>query len=540
MDLNKGQSADQSDSAEQTQSVDGGHAALNRKLQEYRARHAEAGGAKRIDAQHQKGKRTARERIEAFLDPGSFQEVGGYMMHRHNDFGMAENRYLGDSMITGFGTVNGRRVAIFVQDFTINGGSFSEVAGQKVAKILDLALEAGVPAICLNDSTGARIQEGVYSLGAYGELFWRNTQASGVIPQISVMLGPCAGGSVYSPGLTDFVVMTKDKSHMFITGPEVIKAVTAEEIDLETLGGAMTHSSISGVAHLVGEDEDDSLNLVRKLLEYIPSNNTESPARITPTDDPFRADKALDTLVPVDASEIYDVRDLINRVVDLGSFFEIHARFAPNACVGFARLNGEVVGVVANQPAFMAGVLDINAADKIARFVRFCDAFNIPLVTFVDTPGFMPGSVQEHSGIIRHGAKIVYAYSEATVPKLAVITRKAYGGAYIVMSSKHIRTDLVYAWPTAEVAVMGAEGAVNILHGKELKTKSPEEAEALRAQLVAEYRDKFSGPYSSAASGHVDDVILPNETRARLIQALDLLRDKQSSALPKKHGNIPL
>jgi propionyl-CoA carboxylase beta chain len=517
-----------------------GHERLNAQLTSYREKLAEGGGKKRIEAQHAKGKRTARERIEGFIDPGTFQEVEAYMLHRHIDFEMDSKRFLGDSVVTGFGKVNGRMIAIFAQDFTVLGGSYSEVAGQKVAKILDLALEAGVPVVGLNDSTGARIQEGVYSLAAYGELFWRNTQASGVVPQISVMLGPCAGGSVYSPGLQDFVVMTKNMSHMFITGPEVIKTVTAEEIDMETLGGAMTHSSVSGVAHLVGEDEADTLRLVRKLLEYLPSNNTETPHTLPSTDDPCRADSFLDTFVPVDPSETYDMREAIVRIVDRGSFFEIHANFAQNAVVGFARLNGEVVGVVGNQPAHIAGVLDINASDKIARFIRFCDAFNIPLVTFVDCPGFMPGSVQEHQGIIRHGAKIVYAYSEATVPKMAVITRKAYGGAYIVMSSKHIRTDLVYAWPTAEIAVMGAEGAVNILYGKDLKSKPPEEAETMRSALVAEFREKFSGPYSSAASGHVDDVIFPSETRYRLIQALDLLRNKQSATIPKKHGNIPL
>ncbi|MGD9100612.1 MAG: acyl-CoA carboxylase subunit beta, partial [Anaerolineae bacterium] len=381
-------------------------------------------------------------------------------------------------------------------------------------------------------------QEGVWSLAGYSELFWRNTQASGVIPQISVMLGPCAGGSVYSPGLTDFVIMTERISHMFITGPEVIKTVTGEEVDFDTLGGAQTHASVSGVAHLVAAGEDEALALTRRLLSYLPSNNVNPPPRVKTDDDPNRADPALDTLVPPEGSQSYDVRQALARVFDLGSFFEIHARFAPNALIGFARLDGEVVGVVANQPAHLAGVLDINASDKIARFVRFCDAFSIPLVTFVDCPGFMPGTVQEHGGIIRHGAKIVYAYSEATVPKIAVVTRKAYGGAYIVMSSKHIRTDLVYAWPTAEIAVMGAEGAVNILYREQLaQAKDPQ---AVRSQFISEFHEQFGSPYAAASSGHVDDVILPRETRARLVAALDFLRDKQVTLPPKKHGNIPL
>lgn len=423
-----------------------GYQKLLATLDEKRAKVAEGGGPARIDAQHAKGKKTARERIRTFLDEGSFVEVDALMVHRHTDFGMDQQRFLGDSVVTGFGKIDGRSVAVFAQDFTVLGGTFSEVAGQKIAKIIDLALESGVPVIGINDSAGARIQEGVYSLAAYGELFWRNTQASGVIPQISVMLGPCAGGSVYSPGLNDFVIMTKGKSHMFITGPEVIKTVTHEEVDMETLGGAITHSTVSGVAHFVGNDEDQSLAIARKLLSYLPDNNTQSPRRAETTDEPTRGDLELNRLVPLVAEQTYDMHDVIRRVVDQGSFYEVHASFAPNAIVGFARMNGEVVGIVANQPAYIAGVLDINASDKISRFIRFSDAFNIPLITFVDCPGFMPGSVQEHGGIIRHGAKIVYAYSEATVPKIAVITRKAYGGAYIVMSSKHIRTDMVSAW----------------------------------------------------------------------------------------------
>jgi acetyl-CoA carboxylase carboxyltransferase component len=514
------------------------HEALVAELQAQRERIKQGGGPKRIETQHAKGKLTARERIGRLLDQGSFQEIDAYVTHRHSDFGMDEQRYPGDSVVVGFGKIGGRSICVFSQDFTVLGGSFSEVQGQKVAKAMDLALESGVPVIGLNDSVGARIQEGVYSLAAYAELFWRNTQASGVIPQISVMLGPCAGGSVYSPGLTDFVIMTKGTSHMFITGPQVIKTVTQEEVDLETLGGAMAHSTVSGVAHFAADDEDHAMDLTRDLLGYLPSNNAESPPAIDPTDDPWRMDPELNTLVPTDPSQAYSMKDLIRRIVDQGSFFEVHEFFAQNAVVGLARLHGQVVGVVGQQPMILAGVIDIDAADKMARFIRFCDAFNIPIITFVDSPGFMPGLAQEHGGIIRHGAKIVYAYSEATVPKLCVVTRKAYGGAYIVMSSKYIRTDLVFAWPTAEVAVMGADGAVNILHRKQLKAMEDPDAE--RARLVAEFREKFSKPYTPAASGHIDDILVPAETRPRLIAALELLRDKQVKLPPKKHGNIPL
>ncbi|MBU0703585.1 MAG: acyl-CoA carboxylase subunit beta [Chloroflexi bacterium] len=511
---------------------------LNQELLRRRETIRQGGGPQAIEKQHAKGKLTARERLDRLLDPGSFQEIDPYVTHRHSAFGLDQKRFPGDSVVVGFGRVDGRKIGVAAQDFTVVGGSFSEVQAQKVCQVLDLAIGSGVPFVSLNDSVGARIQEGVWSLAGYSELFWRNTQASGVIPQISVMLGPCAGGSVYSPGLTDFIIMTDRLSHMFITGPEVIKTVTGEEVDFDTLGGAQTHASVSGVAHFVAADEEEALATTRRLLSYLPSNNVAPPPRLNPTDDPTRADPALDTLVPPDGSQPYDMREAIARVFDLSSFFEVHARFAPNAVVGFARLHGEVVGVVANQPAHMAGVLDVNASDKIARFVRFCDAFNIPLVTFVDCPGFMPGSMQEHGGIIRHGAKIVYAYSEATVPKVGVVTRKAYGGAYIVMSSKHIRTDLVYAWPTAEIAVMGAEGAVNILYRKQLaEMENPEDE---RGRFVAEFRDQFGSPYAAAASGHVDDVILPSETRAKLIAALDFLRDKQAMPLPKKHGNIPL
>ncbi len=502
------------------------------------------GGPKAAARQREKGKLTARERIDRLLDPGSFQEVDPYVTHRHTAFGLDKKRFPGDSVVVGFGRIDGRKVALAAQDFTVIGGSFSEIQAQKVCKVLDLAVGSGTPFVFLNDSVGARIQEGVWSLAGYSELFWRNTQASGVIPQISVMLGPCAGGSVYSPGLTDFIIMTEGISHMFITGPEVIETVTGEQVDFETLGGAETHAVESGVAHFVATDETEAFTLTRQLLSYLPSNNAAPPAPIQPTDDPGRADAALDSLVPAEGSQSYDIREAITRIFDRAagrsgsSFFEVQARFAPNAVIGFARLNGEVVGIVANQPAWLAGVLDIDASDKIARFVRFCDAFNIPLVTFVDCPGFMPGMVQEHGGIIRHGAKIVYAYSEATVPKVCVVTRKAYGGAYIVMSSKHVRTDLVYAWPTAEIAVLGAEGAVSILYRKKLT--GAENVEELKAKFVDEFHQQFGSPYAAAASGHVDDVILPSETRSKLVAALDFLRDKQATSLPKKHGSIPL
>jgi acetyl-CoA/propionyl-CoA carboxylase carboxyl transferase subunit len=491
---------------------------LNEELLRHREEAQQGGGPRAVERQHDKRKLTARERIERLVDAGTFQEVDPYVTHRHTAFGLDEKRFPGDSAVVGFGRVDGHKVAVAAQDFTVVGGSFSEVQAQKVCKVLDLALGSGTPFVSLNDSVGARIQEGVWSLAGYSELFWRNTQASGVIPQISVM--------------------TSGISHMFITGPEVIKTVTGEEVDFETLGGAQTHASVSGVAHFVAADEEEAFAITRKLLSYLPANNAAPPARLPPMDDPARADPALDTLVPLADMQSYDIREAIIRIFDLDSFFEVHTDFAPNAIVGFARLHGEVVGVVANQPAWLAGVLDIDASDKIARFVRFCDAFNIPLVTFVDCPGFMPGTVQEHGGIIRHGAKIVYAYSEATVPKICVVTRKAYGGAYIVMSSKYIRTDLVYAWPTAEIAVLGAEGAVSILYRKELARA--EDPEKVKGEFVTEFRQRFGSPYAAAASGHVDDVILPSETRQRLIVALDFLRDKQASSLPKKHGSIPL
>ena len=507
---------------------------LNQELLRHRELTREGGGREAVEKQHAKGKLTARERIERLLDPGSFQEVAPYVEERR-----PKGPHIpGDAAVVGLGRIDGRKVAVAAQDFTVIGGSFSEAQAQKVCEVMDLATGSGVPFIALNDSVGARIQEGVRSLAGYSELFWRNTQASGVIPQISLMLGPCAGGSVYSPGLTDFVIMTEGISHMFITGPEVIREVTGEDVDLETLGGARNHAAVSGVAHFVAADEEDAFATTRKLLSYLPSNNTERPPRIGTQDDSDRADATLDVLVPPDGSEPYDMREAITSIFDRESFFEVHAAFAPNAIVGFVRLNGAPTGVVANQPDHLAGVLDIDASDKIARFVRFCDAFNIPLVTFVDCPGFMPGMEQEHGGIIRHGAKILYAYAEATVPKVCVVTRKAYGGAYIAMSSKYVRTDMVYAWPTAEIAVMGAEGAVNILYRKRLaQSDHPEEA---REQLISDFHEQFGSPYAAAASGHVDDVILPSETRAKLVAVFDFLQDKQASPLPKKHGNIPL
>ncbi len=498
------------------------------------------GGEKRIAAQHEKGKMTARERVDALLDKGSFQELNGLKLNRHTEFGLDKDKIPGDGMVAGFGTINGRKVCIYSQDFTVMGGSFGEVAGEKVARVMDLAMEAGVPVIGINDGGGARIQEGIYSLYAYGEVFYRNVQASGLVPQISVIMGPCAGGGVYSPALQDFIIMTQGMGNMYITGPEVIKAVTNEIVTHEDLGGAATHTTISGVAHFLGQDQAHTFDIVRKILEYIPDNNASTTRVLQTSDNPFRADKELNTIVPLDPNETYDIKEVITRVVDVDSFFEVHANFATNAVVGFARLNGESVGIAANQPASMAGVLDINSSDKIARFVRFCDAFNIPVIAFVDTPGFMPGTHTEHNGIIRHGAKILYAFSEATVPKISVVTRKAYGGAYIVMGSKHLRADMAFAWPNAEIAVMGAGGAVNILHGRSLKELSPEEAKSKRKELVADYEDKFSNPYRAAAAGYIDEVIVPSETRQRLITALDLLRNKQSTSPAKKHGNIPL
>ena len=508
------------------------------KLREMRDRARQAGGAERIEQQHQKGKLTARERLALLLDVGSFQELGALATHNITDFGMASQRYPGDGVITGFGKINGRRVAVYAQDFTVLGGSFSQVQSQKICRIQDLALESGIPVIGLNDSGGARIQEGVRSLAAYGELFTRNVMASGVIPQISLILGPCAGGAVYSPALTDFIIMTRQNSYMFITGPEVVKAVTGENVTFEELGGTLVHNGKSGVAHFLAQDERSALELVKLLLSYLPQNNTEDPPQITPYDSRNRMDESLNTVVPPSDDEPYDMRDVVDMVFDEGSFLEVQPYYARNAVVGFARLDGFSVGVVGNQPNYMAGVLDIDSSDKIARFVTLCDAFNIPLVTFVDVPGYMPGTDQEHNGIILSGAKLLYAYCEATVPKLTVTTRKAYGGAYCVMSSKHIRGDLNLAWPTAEFAVMGPEAAVEIIFRRELRN-SPDPA-ARKAELAAEYRQKLANPFVAAEHGFVDDVIEPRDTRARLINGLEVFQNKRDSNPPKKHGNIPL
>jgi acetyl-CoA carboxylase carboxyltransferase component len=508
------------------------------KLRELRQQAMLGGGQKRIDRQHAKGKLTARERLNLLLDEGSFREIDTFVTHRATGFGIEEKKFLSDSVVTGWGKVDGRLVYVFSQDFTVFGGSLSEVHAEKVIKIMDLAMKNGAPVIGLNDSGGARIQEGVVSLAGYAYIFLRNVLASGVVPQISVIMGPCAGGAVYSPAMTDFIVMVKNTSHMFITGPEVIKAVTREEVTFEELGGAMTHNSRSGVAHFAAEDEEDALLLVRQMLSYMPQNNMEDPPFVPAADPADRMDAELDTLVPDNPNKPYDMKEIIRRVVDDGEFLEVHEHWAPNIVVGFARLGGFSVGVVANQPGVLAGVLDIDSSTKAGRFVRFCDAFNIPIVTFEDVPGFMPGVNQEHGGIIRNGAKLLYAYCEATVPKITIITRKAYGGAYDVMNSKHIRGDVSYAWPSAEIAVMGPDGAVSIIFRHELV--GAEDPEARKAELVAEYREQFANPYVAAARGYIDDVIEPHETRPRLIEALQMLQNKRDSNPPKKHGNIPL
>ena len=481
-----------------------------------------------------------RERLERILDADSFEELGPYLEHRHSALGLDRQRHAGDGVVTGFGLIDGRRVAIFAQDFTVLGGSFSETQALKVGRLLESATSGGLPILALLDSVGARIQEGVWSLAAFGDLFWRNTQASGVVPQISIILGPCAGGAVYSPGLTDFVIMARGSSYMFITGPDVIRTVTGEEVDIETLGGADTQATGSGVAHFVSEDEEAAFHLARRLLGYLPSNNADDPPALAPDNELEPDVDALDDLIPEASQVAYDVRDAIGLIADRDSFLEVHADFAPNAVVGFARLKGRVVAFVANQPSHLAGVLDIDASDKVARFIRFSDAFNIPIVTVVDCPGFLPGASQEHQGIIRHGAKVVYAYAEATVPKISVVLRKAYGGAYIVMSSKMIRTDICLAWPTAEIAVMGPKGAVSILYAKRLAAVDPAERDTERERLEGEFQKEFNSPFVAAAAGHIDDVIFPRETRSRVAAALDFLKDKQATSMPKKHGNIPL
>ena len=481
---------------------------------------------------------TARERVDFLLDEGSFQEFDKLVEHRSRDFGMENEVYPGDGVITGHGLIDGRKVFVFAQDFTVFGGSLSETHAEKICKVMDLALKVGAPIIGLNDSGGARIQEGVVSLGGYADIFLRNTLASGVVPQISCIMGPCAGGAVYSPAITDFNIMVKDTSYMFITGPDVIKTVTHEEVTKEELGGAATHNRKSGVAHFAADSDDHALRMVRELLSFIPSNNVDDAPRLAPTDAPDRFEEKLNSIVPEASNQPYDIREVIDLIVDDGYFFEVHRDYAPNIVVGFARLDGRSVGVVANQPAYLAGVLDIDSSIKGARFVRFCDCFNIPIVTFEDVPGFLPGISQEHGGIIKHGAKLLYAYAEATVPKVTVITRKAYGGAYCVMGSKHIRTDINFAWPTAEIAVMGPEGAVDILYRREL-AEAGDKVSARRSR-VNELEDKFASPYVAAERGFIDEVIEPAQTRAKLIRALALLENKRDTNPPKKHGNIPL
>ncbi|MBK9008775.1 MAG: methylmalonyl-CoA carboxyltransferase [Anaerolineae bacterium] len=507
------------------------------KLYDLKAKSRLGGGEERIKAQHSKGRLTARERIELLVDKGSFREMDSFVQHRTHDFGLDKQKFISDSVITGWGTIEGRLVYVFSQDFTVFGGSLGEVHAEKICKIMDMAMKSGAPVIGLNDSGGARIQEGVVALAGYADIFLRNTMASGVVPQISAIMGPCAGGAVYSPALTDFIFMTRNTSYMFVTGPDVVKAVTHEEVTQEELGGASVHSEKSGVCHVAADSEADTLFLIRKMLGYLPQNNMEDPPFLV-TDDPLRMDETLDGIIPDDANKPYDIKDVIRPIMDGGQFFEIHENYAQNIVVGFARLGGHSVGIVANQPAVLAGVLDIDASEKGARFVRFCDSFNIPIITFEDVPGFLPGTNQEHHGIIRSGAKLLYAYCEATVPKLTVVTRKAYGGAYCVMSSKHIRSDINLAWPSAEIAVMGPDGAVNIIFRKELeKAKDPV---ARKAELVADYREKFASPYVAAERGYIDDVIEPKETRPRLINALEMLSNKRDTNPAKKHGNIPL
>ena len=507
-------------------------------LERRAAEAALGGGAARLEAQHGKGKLSARERLDLLLDEGSFVELDRFVVHRSHDFGLEEQRYYGDGVVTGYGRIDGRLVYVFSQDFTVFGGSLSESFAEKICKVMDLAVRNGAPVIGLNDSGGARIQEGVVSLGGYAEIFLRNTMASGVVPQISAILGPCAGGAVYSPAITDFTYMVRKTSYMFVTGPNVVKTVTHEDVTMEELGGADTHTATSGVAHFAHDSEAASLQAIRELFAYIPSNNLDEPPRGRGTDPRDRRDEALLDVIPDNPNKPYDMHEVIRRIVDDGVFYEVHAAFAQNILCGFSHLGGYSVGIVANQPAMLAGVLDINASIKAARFIRFCDAFNIPIVTLEDVPGFLPGVAQEHSGIIRHGAKLLYAYCEATVPKLTVITRKAYGGAYDVMSSKHIRGDLNLAWPTAEIAVMGPKGAVEILFRKDI-AESDDPAAATDAK-INEYREKFAHPYVAAGRGYLDDIIDPRDTRPRLIDALDTLRTKRDRNPPKKHGNIPL
>ncbi len=508
------------------------------RLRQMRAQAQLGGGQERIDQQHERGKLTARERLDLLLDPDSFVEFDAFVTHRATDFGLESQRYLGDGVVTGHGTIDGRLVFVFSQDFTVFGGSLSETHAEKICKIMDLAMKVGAPIIGLNDSGGARIQEGVVSLGGYADIFLRNTLASGVVPQISLVMGPCAGGAVYSPAITDVTIMVEGTSYMFVTGPEVVRAVTHEDVDRERLGGAWTHTSISGVAHLAALDEAQALAVARRILGHLPQNNLSESPRLDPSDDAGRMDAALDSIIPDAPSQPYDMHNVITKIVDGGDFLELQPTWAANIIVGYCRFDGQSVGIVAQQPAVLAGALDIDASDKAARFVRTCDAFNVPLLTLVDVPGFLPGVAQEHGGIIRHGAKLLYAYAEATVPKITVITRKAYGGAYDVMSSKHIRGDVNLAWPTARIAVMGVEGAVNIIFRDRLA--GAEDPEAERRKLTEEYEKQFAHPYVAAARGYVDDVILPSETRPRIIAALRMLDGKRESNPRKKHGNIPL
>ncbi|MBI1802678.1 MAG: methylmalonyl-CoA carboxyltransferase [Chloroflexi bacterium] len=507
-------------------------------LRRLREESRRGGGPERVERQHKQGKLSARERIALLLDENSFNELDAFVTNRETNFGVADKKFLGDGVVTGYGTIDSRLVYVFSQDFTVFGGSLGRAHADKIIKIMDMALRNGAPLIGLNDGGGARIQEGVVALGGYADIFLKNTLASGVIPQISAIMGPCAGGAVYSPAITDFILMVKDTSYMFVTGPDVVKTVTHEDVTFEELGGAMTHNSISGVAQFAADNEEHCLRLIRQLLSYLPQNNLSDPPGRVPQDDPLRMDDALDTLVPDNPNRPYDMKDVIGRILDDGDFFEVQEFYAQNILIGFGRLNGRSVGIVAQQPAVLAGVLDVNSSSKAARFVRFCDAFNIPLITFEDVPGFLPGLGQEHGGIIRHGAKLLYAYCEATVPKITVITRKAYGGAYDVMNSKHVRGDIVYAWPTAEIAVMGPEGAVNIVFRRELEqSDNPEET---RKQLVEDYRQTFANPYVAASYGYIDDVIEPHTTRPKLISALEMLQNKRDNNPPKKHGNIPL
>jgi propionyl-CoA carboxylase beta chain len=513
------------------------------KLEHLKRMNAEAeagGGAERREREHKSGKLTARERVELLLDEGTFEELDKFVRHRSIDFGMGDQRPAGDGFVTGYGRIGGRLVYVFAQDFTVFGGSLSETNALKICKVMDLAMRVGAPLIGLNDSGGARIQEGVMSLAGYADIFLRNTMASGVIPQISAVMGPCAGGAVYSPAITDFIFMTRETSYMFVTGPDVIKTVTHEEVTKQELGGAMTHNATSGVAHFVSSDDKDCVAMIRELVGFLPSNNLEDPPRRTSSDPVDRADARLNHLVPEDPMQPYDIKDVIHAIVDDADFFEVHEHFAKNIVVGFARLDGRPVGIVANQPAVLAGCLDINASVKGARFVRFCDAFNIPLITFEDVPGFLPGTQQEFGGIIKHGAKLLFAFAEATVPKITVITRKAYGGAYCVMASKHIRTDANFAWPTAEIAVMGPEGAVNIVYKREIDRAPEADRDRLRKEKVAEFRERFANPYVAAERGYIDAVIKPSTTRAKLITTLRSLENKRDANPKKKHGNIPL